>query len=631
MYWNFKAQRSSDMQQEVTQRDQFYGDEDKISKSLVRETIQNSLDAKSPNSPFVEVAFSWLDSSSGIDISFFKDLFREQADHVKVSNLDIGDLKYENPKILLIEDFGTKGLTGAINKDDDCNFSDFWRKLGVSHKTGAKLGRWGLGKLVYSSSSEIGVFFGITKRDGDSQQYLMGQSVLNLRTFKGQKYPTHTFFAKEELVSNPGANNQEKDFMPVPIEDQNFVKQFCDNFSIDRTTKSGLSIVVPFVDPRVDKKSMISDAITNYFYPLITEKLKLKFDDQDINNENLREMAKEYAIEALGDSEQQQSLLFDVIEEINAAEKTSLLQLEDSWQDDTKLDESDFRPGDLDVIRKKYESGDLVGVQLPVVIRYKNGEDKKSKFSCYIKKPTGLKKGWNIYVRSGLTLPEEKKMMHRTALGAMIAQDEPICEFLADAENPAHTKWTTKTEKLNRGYRNQQSTAKLLRVIKNSVVDLYDLLAQDISERDDDALMDFFSFPEDSSTEKKRKKRTEPKPPRPVPPLPPKKSLFNDGRTDDGFYISSADEHFPVDMLPKIIKIKVAYCCTKGDAFKKYDPLDFRLQVSGGDIHLDRSDGVLIKNVGGKGNEWTFEITEVPFKITATGFDKNRDLKVDIK
>ena len=38
----------------------------------------------------------------------------------------------------------------------------------------------------------------------------------------------------------------------------------------------------------------------------------------------------------------------------------------------------------------------------------------------------------------------------------MIAEDEAVCAFLGDAENPSHTKWSTTADKLKKNWRNPQ-------------------------------------------------------------------------------------------------------------------------------------------------------------------------------
>ena len=44
---------------------------------------------------------------------------------------------------------------GAIDLKDNGQFCGFWRQFGRSNKKGSSGGRWGLGKLVFSSSSSI--------------------------------------------------------------------------------------------------------------------------------------------------------------------------------------------------------------------------------------------------------------------------------------------------------------------------------------------------------------------------------------------------------------------------------------------------------------------------------------------
>lgn len=367
----------------------------------------------------------------------------------------------------MIEDFGTCGLTGQTDAKDDNHFSDFWRRHGKSHKSGKARGRWGLGKLVYSVTSEVGVFFGLTKRPEDEALYLMGQTVLNFHKLNDILYPPHSFCSE--------VTDKE---LPTPTTDANLIGQFIENFSIKRTDtasgvgKPGLSVVIPFPNPKFNLAKMIEVAIANYFYPLITGQLELAFDELEINSHNVRELARDYASKRFHDID----LLFDFVEEIYVAEQNELLQLKTSWAGDHKLDEDDFEPETLEKIRDKFADGEMIGLYLPVTLKPKSKSDPEQEtgFSVYVKRPEKLSRGVDLYVRSGLTLPNESKFGERRALGAMIAEDKHVCSFLGDAENAAHTKWTTQTEKLAKNYRNYQST---VTVIKKSVVQLYGLSA----------------------------------------------------------------------------------------------------------------------------------------------------------
>ncbi|MYM63836.1 hypothetical protein [Pseudomaricurvus sp. HS19] len=611
MKWHFSPQLADQVETEVTQRDQFNNDEVDLAETIVREAVQNSLDAAVDDPMRVKVTFRWISQNEGLDPDFFKELFDKQLDHAKAADLDVDDLDFGHPEALVIEDYGTSGLTGSISDKDNNHFSDFWRRHGKSHKTGKSRGRWGLGKLVYSTTSRVGVFFGVTVREGDPGNHLMGQTVLNLRVVDGVQYPPHAFYS--DLENEDDLYRR----IPVPIKSADFVSKFVKNFSLRRDESPGLSVVIPFPNQKFNVDHMIGVAIGNYFYPLITGQLVLQFNDMVIDGSNVREFAKKYASNRF----HQIDLLFDFVEEVYAAEQSSLLKLKPSWLDDKRLDQYDFDPNDLENIRDRFSSGKLVGVSLPVKIKRKNPkEDEDSYFSVYIKRPEELTKGLDLYVRGGLTLPGEAKFRDRRALGAMIAEHEPICALLGDAENAAHTQWTTNTEKLTKNYRNTQPT---ITVIKKSVQHLYDLLAEVTEEKDEDALQSFFWF-EEPDDKKNKRKRKKPNPPSPIPPIPPSRPAYTISQIAGGFSISNG-EGLTDTKLPKELSVEVAYEVVKGNAFKKYNPLDFKVG-KGGSITLSATEGVKI--IVARENTWTFEISKIPFKLKALGFDETRDLKI---
>lgn len=611
MKWYFPPQLPGQVETEVTQRDQFSNDEVDLSETIVRESIQNSLDAAIDDPSNIKVSFRWLDKTRGLEPDFFEQIFEGQLKHAKEAGLDLDNIDFKNPTALVIEDFGTKGLTGSITEKDDDNFSDFWRRHGKSHKTGKSRGRWGLGKLVYSTTSQIGAFFGVTYRAGDSGTHVMGQTVLNLRKVDGKEYPPHGFFADiigEDIYSE----------IPVPLKDSKLVDKFVSQFSLSRKDTSGLSVIIPFPNPKFSLDAMIGVAIENYFYPIITRQLVLQFDGIEINNTNIRELAHKYATDSIKDIDQ----IFDFIEEAHSIEEKDLLVLKPSWADDEILGEDDFKPEDLEVIRDKFTSEQLVGLRLPITIKKKDGTQHETFFSVFIKRPNELTKGSDLYVRGGLTLPGESKFRERKALGAMVADDEVICSFLGDAENAAHTLWIASAEKLRKNY---QRPAKIVKVIKNSIVQLYDMLAEVVDEVDEEALRSFFWMDEPEGTQAKKKQKKTPvviiEPPKPRP------KDFHISETNDGFSVVSAKDA-DLDRFPQTIRIEAAYDVATGNPFKKYNPLDFKLGKNGG-INISMTTDAA-KLISSKENIIRLEVTKLPFKLNAAGFDINRDLKVKL-
>lgn len=65
MKWQFAPQPPYLVEAEITQRDQFNNDEVDISETIVRETIQNSLDAAVDDPCRVKVSFRWVDQTNG--------------------------------------------------------------------------------------------------------------------------------------------------------------------------------------------------------------------------------------------------------------------------------------------------------------------------------------------------------------------------------------------------------------------------------------------------------------------------------------------------------------------------------------------------------------------------------------
>ena len=612
MKWHFPRLPSDQVETEITQRDQFNNDEVELSETIVREAIQNSLDA-AKNDSLVKVKFSFLDVGNGLSPGCFVNLLKLQEDHAIASGLDLSMIDHDSPSALIIEDFGTIGLTGStISKDKD-NFTDFWRRHGKSHKHGKNRGRWGLGKLVYSCTSNAGVFFGITNREGDEQSHLMGQTVLNLHTYQDKSHPPHAFFCDLLNEDDP------IEVFPIPIQDDVFVEDFKEKFQLDRKSESGLSIVIPFPD-NLDSQRMIGITIANYFYPIITKKLEVQINQIVVDSENIRELAHRFASKSFA----QLDILFDFIEQASSTPPSKLLKMNPSWCDDEKLGSIDFEPEVLEQIRERFGNGELVALELPITLTKKDDSTVETSFSVFIKRPSDLEKGVDLYVRGGLTLPSESKFKERRALAVLVAEEEQICAFLGDAENAAHTQWTSNTEKLRKNYKNNQAQITL---IKKALIHLYDLLADIVEEKDEDALAGFFWFDEPNSPKPKPKPKPKPTP-KPEPPQPPvlpsKKRKINLTKQKEGFSIQ-ADEGLVDEDLPKEINVTLGYEVSKGDAFKSWDIYDFEL---GKDIRISTSGGV--EDKGSSGQKMTLNITSRHFFVEVTGFDKNRDLKIKL-
>ena len=115
-----------------------------LNHALVREAIQNSLDAAVDGGP-VFVRFSFHNRAKGLpDSKDTPDSYLEKLDrHLKARHSGLQDIPSltEGFDYILIEDYGTRGLQGDIFQYDDLDddkkrndFYYFWRNIGRTRK-----------------------------------------------------------------------------------------------------------------------------------------------------------------------------------------------------------------------------------------------------------------------------------------------------------------------------------------------------------------------------------------------------------------------------------------------------------------------------------------------------------------
>ncbi|MDQ6971873.1 MAG: hypothetical protein Q9M30_04425, partial [Mariprofundaceae bacterium] len=404
--------------------------------------------------------------------------------------------------------------------------------------------------------------------------------------------------------------------LQVPVTGEDHIGMFSSNFCLKRGDRCGLSVIIPFPNDDLGPGAMIENGIKNYFYPIIMDQLVLDVGDVHITSENVRELAREYMLDNKDIDE-----IFDFIFEMKSADEHALPELLDSWSDDQKLDEDDVDEALLVDMRERFAKGDLVGVRLPLTITRKTGEEIRTGFSVFVKRPENLSRGLDLYLRGGLTLPGEEKFGNRKALGALVAGEDDIADFLGDAENAAHTKWGGRAEKLHRNYLRPMNT---LRVIKNSIVNLFDMLAQAVEEEDEDALVDFFWEYNPGRAGKARPDGPTPDAPPDTPGPTPKSCVLS--RIEGGFAVGPGNAigeySFPIR-----IKVRACYDVGKGNPFRKFNPLDFDFRDKSA-LTL-RANG--IRPAKAVENELDLDILQADFRLHVTGFDPNRDLLVKLE
>lgn len=251
MVWYFRPNRYDEKAREPIQGEFFSTEAIKNpAEALVREGIQNSLDAalrddRGELRDTVRVRIVLATGREALPAKDVQPWLKRAWPHIEAEGNGLREQPTEadDCNYLLFEDFNTTGLTGdetAVDvKPRDRNaFYYFYRAEGRSGKGQQDRGRWGIGKHVFPRSSAISTFFGVTVRSDDKRQLLMGTCVLKTHDVDGIRYSPDAWFGQ---VQEGG---------PVlPIETNSQIDSFKRLFRISRSNETGLSLVVPFIDP----------------------------------------------------------------------------------------------------------------------------------------------------------------------------------------------------------------------------------------------------------------------------------------------------------------------------------------------------------------------------------------------
>jgi hypothetical protein len=599
--WEFDNILPSGVRVEVTQRDQFNNDEVVLAEALVREAIQNSSDAQTAGSA-AKVRFSihTLSSENG---EYCRMQIAPLQKHLQACEFQSAEMDNEIVRVLVIEDFNTSGLTGSLEDIDKGNFDRFWRAVGESGKFGKAGGRWGLGKLVYSSASNLRLFYGLTVTSENKNPSLMGQIALKSHRIADDFYPPHGFFF---------GSRSTKLKLQVPIIEKTEISEFCKRFGVSRTDQTGLSIVIPFLEQSVSEAAIISGVLRNYYFPILSGRLIVEVGNLTIDKNSFLDVAKNH--------ESALDIPFDFVANIS-----KLLGENKELTSDTPIGNVDllaahFSAEQLKIMKDSFSKGSAIHVRIPVELKPKAGNKITSFIDIFLKALPEGKKPFALFARGPITLPSERRYFGSSAAyGALIATEDNVAAFLGDAENPAHTAWNRNAEKLSLNWKTPHGT---LDKIRHSLRALFDLVADEVEKEDKEALIDFFSVLDKSQGAVGKQKKS---PKSFNVPKPQEKGISIKAR-NGGFDLVAG----PAAMTwsyPRVIRIRIAYDMIGANPFKRHSPFDF---------DLSKKAEIAIESTGSKcepvsANTLKLIVNEPEFSLQIRGFDTRRDIVVDAR
>lgn len=581
-------------------------------EALVREVIQNSLDAKKSGTRTVSIRFYIGEVEKRNERNYFS---RELEHHLGACNFLPQDYVRSNRiKFIAIEDFGTTGLDGATGEDGSRpekgnNFFDFWWREGMSGKRGREAGRWGLGKTTFHMASKLRLFFGLTLRQDDSRELLMGKALLKTHSMNETRYQYYGYF-------KPGEDSK-------PFEDSSIIQDFKEKFSIVREDEAGLSLVIPMPDDEVTDLAIMRSVIIHYFYAIMKGILEVEI----ATSSGIQEQLTAGSIVNIARTLEWQdtswegvdvSELLQFISDSMHITDTNKLVITEGMPDIT---ENSFG-NRLETLRSTFSAGNILLFKVPFTIKKViNGSPFPTFFKVYLRRYPQLKQAEEFYIRSGITIPEICEMRNRPVRGMLVAEDAPITEFLGDCETPAHTGWNERIEGFKEKY---EDATKTLRFIRRGMSKIVSILDQPPQERQRDLLKEIFFIPAERVEEEEEDNTKKTK--KPVIVIKRRKPpMFTVEKIKGGFVVAlnpkRADIVFPIRS-----RITVAYDVRKGNPFKRYEPHDFDL-LSG--YIIINSTGCTILNR--QRNIIECELMDNEFNLKVSGFDVNRDLIVNVK
>jgi hypothetical protein len=622
--WKFRRMQPGEMNIDPIEGE-FFSTEalGSLADALVREAIQNSLDARAGGERVrVRIAFpqpsAWLDGERRA--RYLEALWP----HLAAEGSGLADLpqRREPLAFVVVEDTGTRGLQGDPAQSEDRepaadaprnDFYFFWRNVGRSRKSAAELGRWGLGKTVFAAASRINTFFALTVRRDDGRRLLMGQAVLRIHRLDGARHYPYGYFG-----------DFEGDFA-LPVDDDAAIETFCRDFGIARANEPGLSVVIPYPDPTLEPQALLRSVVRHYFVPILAGDLAVEIVHGDqVEAVDAVSLPGLLARSAWTEGPALQRLV-QLARWAMALPPQRHLHLPapdqgaaPRWIADRALEDA------LAPLREPFNRGDPVGVHVPVWVKPTAGEAVCAGFDVYLERDDALSGSDEHFVREGITIAGVRSGLQGGVRAIVWVRQRALSGLLGDSENPAHTEWQERSPRFKQRYRHGPYT---LRYIKSAPREIVRALTRPAAGRDFALLRHLFSL--DLPTEEAVRQRAASAPKRTgldgtgtasFVETVGKERFFELQKLPGGFRLAGTVEG---TAAPRFVAVLAAYEVRRGNPFALYQALDFEMDRP--PIEAVASGAEIVRR---ERNAIVLRIDEPAFQLTVRGFDPRRDVRV---
>lgn len=633
--WSFlplaKGAKARDPMQDEFFQDQSIGG---IEHALIRETVQNSLDARAGAEP-VRIVFTLGELSSLQARYWFPENVQAHFSAKEIRLASLPDWDNEKCSFLAIEDFGTKGLEGETNTTDPKaggNFYHFFRAEGLSNKGDGARGSWGVGKIVIPRTSRVRTFFAITSRAVDRQLHLMGQTILRHHTVEGTQYTPDGWLSEDD------------NGLQVPYTANEITQKLNIDFQLTRENEPGLGIVIPWIyDEHVTLERLASAIAREYFIPILAGNLIVELKDHR-NGVCQRWDATCYdqlKTAALDDEQFQDTIeLAGSLLNLNQKAPLSVQVVHESGQNCLDYNWLNYRtslpPSEIELA---LDYGRVVHFRVPMTIKSAKGTALADNFDVLIKRKPG--RHFPVYIREELIIPNLSSRKRTPDTVALIhTSGSVIADALRRAECPAHTDWKSSRDKFQE--RKYSAANKLIPFVRDSALRLLEKLSTDDGKPDNNMLASILPLPSNDplpqtlpesgfTDQNKDSKDTAVKSNFGAPEIPTASArCWKLSQSSNEIRLSGNASGFNSSTGYKL-SLRAAYDLRGRNPFKAHSPFDFNLIKAAAKGVDDTSNFKLtanefVKIISGDYGSLEVHVSSPEFEIKFLPADLNRDL-----
>jgi hypothetical protein len=614
-YWNWeRAYGSTSVNVKEAYAELFNTAEFANVDTMVREAIQNILDAKDPKiSEPVEVEFGFGESDDPFIAKFFNSL-KEYRDNCS----NINKKGFEKINWLYIKDRNTTGLLGDIHKRKDSNFWKYWMKFGSGSKEGiGNLGRHGVGRISIILGSQDHTLIGATLRKGEKDPVVSGISLLDNIEYDGFERTSSSLLVEKF--------DDDTDVFKLHGNDE--LKQILNAFN-NNLDEPGFIIFVVNPKKEIQEKRIKAAVIEHFGSAIINNQLKVKVCGKDIDANNITTVASEvYYHFQIDKMKHDYRNYLEIVSNLHGTAPKDVIEFDSpqrlkNWTpDQSKLDE----------YREKINRGEQILFEIKAPITFKTDKGSKkidTSFKVGFKRPNNSGQGVETYHRKGMSIPKGgyKLVLNGKISAVMTAADPDLGSLLNICEGKAHLSWSGTSDVLEELEKFCEDGERIRNMCAFSLTDLYHLIVESNTQPDKSVWDKFFTSPTKPTATKKEKKDKDHKDEEDDDEKENLIHSYKQIETDTGFKITGNPEFIFEENDFIRIRVYFAYEAEGKDPWNWWKEVDFNFLDLQQRNKMFQHQNCEIKWL--TGNSCQIVASRNDFVIEASSFDTNRELAI---